>query len=98
MKKLALSVFVALVMSSFFASAVYAYCYYPRWRHTEYYQRHQSCGIDPSTGLRICTDYWSLDGECYRDCDGTETCTGDTQVRADTIVESESGQCDPICE
>jgi hypothetical protein len=79
------------------ASASYAPCFYPHSRHEEYWQHHSSC--EPNCRpFQIYTDWWSLDGECDVDCDGTRYCSGDTEIRSDTIVEYSFGPCDPICE
>ena len=99
MRKFAIGLVLAICCSGFVVDTAYANCFYPLWERTEYYQYHQVCGPrDPSTGLRPCSSWWQLDGECYRDCDGTVTCTGDTEVRYNTQTNSEVGICPGVCE
>ena len=87
----------ALILTSFlilFASVGYAPCWYPQWGHSDYWQFHQDCAGSPPR----CDESWSLDGTCDYYCDGTSYCTGDTEYRWRTIVYSQSGNCDLVCE
>jgi hypothetical protein len=91
---------VALGCLALGVPAIYAACFYPKARTVTYYQRHTSCGepVGPR-GLRPCIDYWSADGECTTDCDGSTYCSGDTQARQDTQYDFQvDGSCPPICE
>ena len=76
-----------------------ANCEYPNWSVVRYYQHHSVCGQPTGpAGLRPCSDWWSLDGECTFECDGTAVCTGDTEERYDTYVAvGASGSCPPAC-
>ena len=92
MKKRALVLGIFLLL---FASASYAPCWWPEWRHVDYWQYHRSCGTGNPPP---CIDWWSLDGTCDYYCDGTSYCEGDTEFRWRTITEMQSGQCDMVCE
>ena len=91
--------FVVTMLLTFVAVPMFSVCGGPlRASTTEYWQFHQSCGVDPKTGWRICTEYWSLDGECSTDCDGSTSCWGDTQVRWRTDTYTTYGEhCDITC-
>ena len=78
---------------------VYANCERPHTYTVYYYQRHTSCGPPDERGFRICTDYWSLDGQCTIECDGNAYCTGDTQMRSSTMTDVSAFEaCEPVCE
>jgi len=59
--------------------------------HCDYYQYHVIGG----GGFGHPGDsYWSLDGSCDIDCDGNETCYGDTHIDSQTMIEcSDTGRC-----
>ena len=76
------------------ASASYAPCWWPEWRHVDYWQFHQGCAGNPPR----CVEDWSLDGTCDYYCDGSSYCQGDTEIRYRTMLELQSGQCDMVCE
>ena len=97
MKKALRYTFVLAVLS-LGVGAAYAPCFYPHSTTTYYWQFHQSCSPPDSRGFRICTEYWSLDGECNTDCEGNTWCYGDTEIRYRTMTEHDMQMCDPICE
>jgi hypothetical protein len=90
---------VALSCLALGVPAVYAYCFYPQQVTVDYYQHHQSCGEPGPHGLRPCIDWWSLDGQCTTNCNGSTFCSGDTQVRSNTLFDYHyEDVCEPICE
>jgi hypothetical protein len=96
MKK-AVRLFSVAVLLTLVAATSYAPCYYNFLRHEEYWQYHSTCEPNGCAPFEPYSDWWSLDGECDVECDGSRTCWGDTQVRARTDVQSEiTGVCE-IC-
>jgi len=91
MKKRALILGCCLIL---FASAGYAPCWYPQWTHQDFWQFHQGCAGSPP----VCVEDWALDGTCDTDCNGNTTCSGDTEIRWRTYVDSTWGYCDQVCE
>ncbi len=78
---------------------VWASCETPHSYTIYYFQRHTSCGPPDAHGFRICNDYWSQDGECLHDCDGSIYCSGDTQMRSYTMTEMDGWEaCAPVCD
>lgn len=84
---------VTLVAVFLVAAPGFAPCWYPEQTWVEYWQIHGDCANNGGPLPGPCNEYWTLDGECYTDCDGTTSCSGDTEVRERTIVEYRTERC-----
>jgi hypothetical protein len=83
----------------FSVRSAHAGCEYSYERTITYWQYHLVCSDPGPHGMRACNDWWSDDGECIIDCDGNETCTGDTEMRSSTYTTvTITGSCAPVCD
>ena len=86
---------IAIITAAVFlmASAGYAPCVHPRWRHIDYWQFHVT--YSPG-GYPLA--YHTLDGQCDTDCSGNTSCSGDTTVDDGTEFVLTNGECDEVCD